>query len=153
MPNLDYMCSVDLESPMAMVKMDITDRQFPSNYFDCVICYHVLEHIPDDQRAMEEIFRALKPGGWAILQVSILRDKTFEDPNVTTPEDRGKNLWAVYHVRIYGLDYKNRLEQAGLSVKADDYVIQLSDDVIRKHGLMKDENILFLLQTKFPEGK
>ena len=75
--------------------MDITDMQFPSNYFDCVICYHVLEHIPDDQKAMEEIFRVLKPGGWAILQVPILRDKTFEDPSVTTPENREKNLWAA----------------------------------------------------------
>lgn len=151
MPNLDYI-SVDLESPMAMVKMDITDMQFPSNYFDCVICYHVLEHIPDDQRAMEEIFRVLKPGGWAILQVSILRDKTFEDPSVTTPEDRERIFGQCDHVRIYGLDYKNRLEQAGFSVKVDDYVTQLSDDVIRKHGLMKDENIYFCFKPNL-EGK
>jgi len=142
MPNIDYI-SVDLESPMAMVKMDITDMQFPSNYFDCVICYHVLEHIPDDQKAMEEIFRVLKPGGWAILQVPILRDKTLEDPSITTPEDRERVFGQRDHVRIYGLDYKNRLEQSGFSVKLDDYVKQLSDEVIERYGLMKDENIYF----------
>ena len=41
------------------------------------------------------------------------------------------------------MDYKNRLEQAGFGVKVDDYVKQLSDDVVRKHGLMKDDNIYF----------
>jgi len=125
MPNIDYI-SVDLESPMAMVKMDITDMQFPSNQFDCIICYHVLEHILDDQMeqmAMKEIFsRVLKPSGWAILQVPILRDKTFEDPSIITPEDRERVFGQRDHLRIYGLDYKYRLEQVGFSVKVDDYV-------------------------------
>lgn len=151
MPNIDYI-SVDLESPLAMVKMDITDMQFPGNQFDCIICYHVLEHIPDDQMAMKEMFRVLKPGGWAILQVPILRDKTFEDPSVITPEDRERVFGQRDHVRIYGLDYKDRLEQAGFSVKVDDYVKQMSDDVVRKYGLMKDENIYFCSKPNL-EGK
>lgn len=142
MPNLDYI-SVDLESPIAMVKMDITDMQFPSNYFDCIICYHVLEHIFDDRKAMAEIFRVLKPGGWAILQVPILRDKTFEDPSVTAPEDRERIFGQRDHVRIYGLDYRDRLEAVGFNVKVDDYVKQLSEDAIKKYGLMEDETIYF----------
>jgi len=141
-PNIDYI-SVDLESPMAMVKMDITDMQFSSNQFDCIICYHVIEHMPDDQMAMKEIFRVLKPGGWAILQVPVLRDESFEDPSVITPEDRERVFGQRDHVRIYGLDYKYRLEQVGFSVKVDDYVKQLSNHVIERYGLMKDENIHF----------
>jgi len=141
-PNIDYI-SVDLESPMAMVKMDITDMQFSSNQFDCIICYHVIEHMPDDQMAMKEIFRVLKPGGRAILQVPVLRDESFEDPSVITPEDRERVFGQRDHVRIYGLDYKYRLEQVGFSVKVDDYVKQLSNHVIERYGLMKDENIHF----------
>lgn len=112
----------------------------------------MLEHIPDNQMAMEEIFRVLKPGGWAIPQIYILRDKTFEDPSVKTPEDRERVFGQRDHVRVYGLDYKNRLEQAGFSVKIDDYVKQLSDDVVRKYGLMKDENTYFYFKLNL-EGK
>lgn len=96
----------------------------------------MLEHIPDDQMAMEEIFRVLKPSGWAIPQAHILRGKTFEYSIVTIPEDRERVFGQRDHVRIYGLDYKNRLEQAGFSVQIDNYVKQLSDDVVRKYGLM-----------------
>ena len=142
MPNLDYV-SVDLESPIAMVKMDITDMQFPDNCFDCTICCHVLEHIPDDRKAMREIFRVLKPGGWAILQVPIFGEKTFEDPTITAPEERERVFGQRDHVRIYGLDYKDRLEDAGFIVKVDDYVKELSDDTIKKYGLMRDESIYF----------
>jgi len=65
--NLDYI-SADISSPIAMIKMDITDINLHDNQFDCIICYHVLEHILDDEKAMRELFRVLKPGGWAILQ-------------------------------------------------------------------------------------
>ena len=147
MPNLDYV-SVDLELPIAMVKMDITDMQFPDNYFDCIICYHVFEHIPDDRKAMKEIFRVLKPDGWAILQVPILMEKTFEDPNITTPKEREKVFGQRDHVRIYGLDYKDRLEGVGFAVKVDSYVKELGDDAIKKYNLMRDEYIYFCYKPK-----
>lgn len=67
--NLDYL-SVDIASPLAMVQMDITDMKLPEQQFDCILCYHVLEHIPDDRKAMQELFRVLKPGGWAIPAVT-----------------------------------------------------------------------------------
>jgi len=148
MPNLSY-TSVDLESPIAMLKMDITDMQFPDNYFDCIICYHVLEHVLDDRRAMKEMFRVLKPGGWAIIQVPILRDKTFEDPSVTAPKDRERIFGQCDHVRIYGLDYKDRLESVGFRVNVDSYVKQLDDDAVRKYGLMKDEDIYLCSKPNF----
>jgi predicted SAM-dependent methyltransferase len=152
MLNLDYV-SVDLESAIAMIKMDITAMQFSDNHFGCIICYHVLEHVSDDQRAMKEIFRVLKPDGWAILQVPILREKTFEDPTITNPEERGKVFGQRDHVRIYGLDYKDRLESVGFIVKVDDYVKKLGHDAIKKYGLIKDENIYLCSKPNTKEEK
>lgn len=147
--NLDYM-SADISSPTAMVKMDITNTSLPDNQFDCIICYHVLEHIPDDRKAMKEMFRILKPGGWAILQspVDSSRDETFEDPDMVSPEEQERVFGESGHIRIYGLDYKNRLEAAGFSVKLDNYCRELEDDLIKKYGLLKDEPIYFCSKPK-----
>lgn len=133
-----------------MIKMDITNINLPDNQFDCIICYHVLEHILDDKKAMKELFRILKPGGWAILQspVDPNRDETFEDPNVVSPEERERVFGQRDHVRIYGQDYKNRLERAGFTVKLDNYSRELGDNIIKKYGLMKDETIYFCSKPK-----
>lgn len=101
LPNLDYM-SADLSSSLAMVNMDITDIKLPDNSFDCIICYHVLEHILDDVQAMKELFRVLKPGGWALLQspVDVQRTSTFEDEHIVLPQDRLRVFGHQNHVRI-----------------------------------------------------
>lgn len=140
MSNLDYI-SVDLNSPLAMVKMNITNISYQDNTFDVILCSHVLEHVIDDRKAIRELFRVLKPGGWAILQVPILRDKTLEDPSIVSPRDRERIFGQKDHVRIYGHDYKDRLEEAGFTVKVDGYVRELGDDKIKKHGLSDDQNI------------
>lgn len=144
LPNLNYM-SVDLSSSLAMINMDITDIKLPDDCFDCIICYHVLEHILDDVQAMKELFRVLKSGGWAILQspVDCRRKSTFEDKNIVLPQDRARVFGHQDHVRIYGQDYQERLEKAGFIVQPDDYVQTLKDDVIVKYGLIKNE-IIFL---------
>jgi len=149
LPNLNYI-SADISSPIAMIKMDITNISMRDNQFDCIICYHVLEHIPDDQKAMRELFRVLKPGGWAILQspIDYHRDKTFEDQNIVLPEERERIFGQKDHVRIYGRDYKDRLERAGFTVNPDNYVRELGDDKIKKYGLMKDEIIYFCTKPK-----
>ena len=79
--NIQYI-SVDLESPLAMKKMDVTNLKFDDSIFDSIICLHVLEHVQDDKKAMREFLRVLKPGGWAILQVPILGEKTYEDDTI-----------------------------------------------------------------------
>lgn len=142
--NLEYI-SADLDSSLAMVKMDITSIQFEDNTFDVVLCSHVLEHVLDDQKAMRELFRVLKPGGWAILQSPLdpTRDKTFEDFNIVSPDDREKAFGQSDHVRIYGRDYKDRLEAAGFTVKIDDYVTGLGIDTVKKYGLHENEDIYF----------
>jgi len=147
--NIDYV-SGDILSPIAMIKTDITDTALPDNKFDCIICYHVLEHVPNDKKAMEELFRILKPGGWAILQSPVdgKRNKTFEDPNVVRPNERAQVFGNKSHVRIYGRDYKDRLERAGFSVELDNYVGELDSEKIKTYGLMKNERMYFCTKPK-----
>ena len=112
----DYL-TADLFNPSAMVKMDITDIQYPNQSFDVIYCSHVLEHIPDDKQAMRELFRVLKNDGWAILLVPVTSDKTFEDSSIVDPEDRLKVFGQKDHVRRYGPDYVERLRDVGFIVK------------------------------------
>lgn len=115
--NIDYL-TADLNPMNVMESMDITQINYPDNTFDAILCNHVLEHIPDDQKAMAELFRVLKPGGWAILQVPIsgVLKETFEDFSVTSPYAREKVFGQKDHVRIYGKDYTDRLTSAGFKV-------------------------------------
>ena len=142
LPNIDYF-SADISSPLAMLRMNLTAIALTKNQFDCIICYHVLEHIMDDQKAMAELFRVLKPGGWAILQTPVdhSRDTTYEDPTITDPDERERAFNQCDHVRIYGRDYKDRLERAGFTVTVDDYLEDLGEAAIQRYVLMSDEKI------------
>jgi SAM-dependent methyltransferase len=101
------------------MKIDLTSIEFANNSFDIIICNHVLEHIPDDRKAMQEILRVLKPSGFAMLQVpvSLKLKETFEDWTITTPEDRLKNFGQKDHVRVYSMDYVDRLKSVGFQVE------------------------------------
>lgn len=113
---MDYL-SADLDSPHAMVNMDITNINWPDSSFDIIFCSHVLEHVPDDRKAMSEIFRTLKPGGWTLIQVPISKEETIEDPSITDPAERERLFWQDDHVRLYGLDIEERLIRAGFDVE------------------------------------
>jgi hypothetical protein len=144
MLNLNYV-SADLLSPLASTKMDITNIPYADNSFDVILCSHVLEHIPDDRKAMNELLRVLKATGWAILQVPIdrKRNKTFEDPTITSPKERERLFWQHDHVRLYGRDYKDRLEEVGFAVKVKNFVKELESDAIEQYGLDEQEEIYF----------
>lgn len=114
--SIDYL-SGDLSNPLAMVNMDITDIHYPDNSFDVILCSHVLEHVPEDRKAMAELFRVLTPGGWAILQVPITAEQTFEDASVIDPLERDRLFGQFDHVRRYGRDFRDRLESAGFIVE------------------------------------
>ena len=139
MKNIDYI-TADLESPLADVKMDIINMPFEDNEFDVIFCNHVLEHIEDDHKAMTELFRVLKKDGFAILQVPLDERliETFEDPTITDPQERKKKFWAKDHVRLYGLDYPKRLENAGFKVENIKYAEKLDDETISKQRLLKE---------------
>jgi len=127
--------TADLLDPRAMVKMDITDIQYPDGYFDVIYCSHVLEHVQDDKKAMREFRRVLKPGGWAILIVPITADKTFEDPSIVDPSERLKAFGQDDHVRRYGPDYIDRLRESGFKVKASSVPELFDEDDIVRMGL------------------
>lgn len=141
LPNLVYI-SGDLDSPLAKTTLDILALPFPDTSFDVILCNHVLEHIPDDARAMRELHRVLRPGGWGIFQVPLnpFRD-TFEDSSIIDPAERTRLFGQEDHVRIYGCDYRTRLERAGFTVTVDPYVRELPPNQVRYFGLMPDEDI------------
>jgi len=144
MKNLDYV-TADIESPLAKVKMDILDIPFEDNTFDITFCNHVMEHVTDDIKAMSELHRVLKPGGWAIIQspLDVNRSTTLEDPTIISPQDRLKYYWQEDHLRLFGLDYKQRLEKAGFNVKEDNYVNDISNEKANKYALSIGETIYF----------
>lgn len=115
-PELDYL-SADLLDDSAMVRMDVTDIQYPDASFDVIYCSHVLEHVPDDRKAMRQFRRILRPGGWAVLVVPITAEQTFEDPSVTDPAERERLFGQNDHVRRYGPDFEERLREADFCVE------------------------------------
>jgi len=127
--------TADLLNPRAMVKMDVTDIQYPDGYFDVIYCSHVLEHVPDDRKAMREFLRVLKPDGWAVLIVPTGPGRTFEDPSITDPSERLKAFGQEDHVRKYGTDYVDRLRESGFKVKVSNASGLLEKSDIELMGL------------------
>ncbi|MDF0719810.1 class I SAM-dependent methyltransferase [Kaistella sp. PBT33-4] len=140
MKNLDY-TSADLFSPIVDVKADILDLPFDDESFDVVFCNHVLEHIQDDRKAMSELYRVLKRGGWGILQVPMKNSlpETYEDFSVTDPKERQRLFGQYDHVRWYGMDYFARLESVGFQVDVNFYSRTFSEAERKKYGLMENE--------------
>ena len=140
MKNLDY-TTTDLNSPLADVKADICDLPFEDDSYDVIFCNHVLEHIPDDTKAMQELYRILKPGGMAVLQIpqDLQRAQTFEDNSITDRNERAAIFGQYDHVRIYGRDYFDKLRTIGFKVLKVDYTAQLDAAEVDKYRLAKGE--------------
>lgn len=143
--NIDY-TTTDLNSPLAEVKADICNLPFKDDSFDIILCNHVLEHIPDDTTAMQELFRILKPGGWGIFQIpqELKRAETFEDDSITNRKERAKIFGQYDHVRIYGKDYFDKLRSIGFKVEEVDYTQKLPKEEVEKYRLAKGEIIPFV---------
>ncbi len=145
-PGLDYL-SGDLNpsSMKAMRKLNLLNLGLASEHFDCIYCSHVLEHIHDDRTAMGELFRVLKPGGWAVLQVPLKLDaNTFRDPKARTPQARKRAHGQHNHVRIYGeLDYGPRLQSVGFNVDPVLMSAELGADLVARYGLSSRERVYF----------
>ncbi len=133
--------TADLYSPIVDVKADICDLPFEDNSFDIIFCNHVLEHIEDDEKAMQELYRVLKPKGFGIFQIpqDYSREKTYEDFSITSPEDRAKHFGQYDHVRVYGNDYFDRLRTVGFTVKEVNYSEKLSEKEMDKYRLTSGE--------------
>jgi SAM-dependent methyltransferase len=113
--------SADLSKQDVDDRVDLMDlSSYPDGTFDAWVCSHVLEHVPDDRRAMSELRRILKPGGWGLLVVpiSLLLGEVLEDPSVQTDDERWKYFGQHDHVRFYNREgFVSRLEGAGFQVQ------------------------------------
>lgn len=140
--NLDY-TTTDLLSPIADVKADICNLPFEDNSYDVILCNHVLEHIPNDTKAMKELYRVLKPNGWGIFQIpqDLNRAKTFEDDSITDQNERAKIFGQYDHVRVYGRDYFDKLRSVGFKVDEVEYTSMITKAEINKYRLVEGEII------------
>lgn len=144
LPNLRYL-STDIKSQLAEVHADLTQAPWEDASFDVILCNHVLEHIPDDRKAMAELHRLLRPGGWGLVLVPFqLDEETFEDPDITSPDERVRAFGQQDHVRRYGRDYLERLAASGFDVEYGLYARKLGADVARYHGLQADEFLIVI---------
>lgn len=146
--NLDYLTG-DLVSPIADMHFDLHDIPLEDNRFEVVFCNHVMEHVDDPIQCMKELYRVMQPGGWAIMQVpqDFNRAETYEDPTITSPEEREKHFWQKDHVRLFGRDYPQYLEKAGFEVEEFDIKKELSPDQIERMRLSQSE-ILYIARKK-----
>lgn len=124
--------------PNYVQNMNVLEIPFKDNYFDIIICNHLLEHVPNDNDAMKELYRVLKNGGKAILQVPIskISDKTFENFAITDPKEREAVFGQFDHLRIYGQDYTEKLQSVGFKTER----INISEE-FTKYGVARDEDI------------
>jgi SAM-dependent methyltransferase len=134
-PNLSY-TGGDLRPRGDQVRVDLTDIPFGEASFDLVICNHVLEEVPDDGRAIREMYRVLAPGGRLVTQTPVDRDRavTDEDPSLP-PAERRSRFGADVNVRTYGLDFPSRLEAPGFDVRVVRYVDELDPETVERHAL------------------
>jgi SAM-dependent methyltransferase len=140
--NLDY-TTTDLFSPLADLKADICNLPFENDTYDIILCNHVLEHIPDDTKAMQELYRVLKPGGMGIFQIpqDLKRAETFSDDTITDQKERAQIFGQYDHVRIYGRDYFDKLRSIGFTVIEEDYTKKLSPEMVTQYCLAPGEII------------
>jgi len=142
--NIDY-TSLDLHSPIADINADIKNMPFKDETFDIIICNHVLEHIKDDDLAIQAIYYSLKKGGFAILQIPLNQNlqKTFEDDSIVDPELRKKHFGQYDHVRIYGWDFFEKLNNIGFESHAIAYANRFNVEEQKMYGLENDDLIPF----------
>lgn len=122
-------------------KVDITDIPYKDHMFDLIICNHVLEHIPNEVKALSELYRVLKIDGTAFLTVPVCdhAEMTLEKEEYNTPELRREFYGNPDHVRMYGKDFKTRLEHAGFIVNRILMNEEYAKEELDRYGLYKNE--------------
>jgi len=141
--------SADLSRADVQEHIDLTDIHYPDASVDIFLCSHILEHIPDDRRAMRELRRILKPGGFGLVLVPLVIgiDETHEDPKIESNELRWKYFGMGDHVRQYGKrDFIGRLTEAGFSVDqlGIDY---FGADTFKRAGIA-DNSVLYVVRRE-----
>jgi Methyltransferase domain len=134
--------TADMFDPTVDLKMDICNIDFPDNSFDIIFCSHVLEHVPDDQKAMREFARTLKPNGWAVIMIPVNCEKTFEDWSITDKAQRDL-VFGIDHVRGYGPDAEDRLRANGFNVTCTYPQDFMPPEEITRMGLNVTDQVYF----------
>ena len=148
--NLKYATSWYEPDRPADYHLDLTALALPDNSWDVMLVYHIFEHITEDRKAMREMFRALKPGGYAVVQSPTTDNaETLEDPNIKTPEEKLARYGDADHVRYYGWkDFADRLTEAGFQVTIERFARDLSDQQVREFALDRNERIYLVRKPK-----
>tara|TARA_Y100000815_G_scaffold201856_1_gene185487 strand:+ start:2131 stop:2883 length:753 start_codon:yes stop_codon:yes gene_type:complete len=135
--NIQYTASDLSGNFIADAKYDITSISKESNSFDLILCYHILEHIVDDEKGMSELYRVLKPNGTLLIQTPFKEGKIYEDYTLTSETDRLKHFGQEDHVRIYSVaGLKERLQNVGFKIE----ILQFQKEVY--FGFSDNETIL-----------
>jgi SAM-dependent methyltransferase len=142
----DRYITADLESPLADMHFDVQDIPMEERSVDVIICNHLLEHVEDDRRAMAELYRIMRPGGWGIMVVPEDRSRatTFEDDTITDREERTRLFGQYDHRRLYGRDYDERLQGAGFKVERIPFATLLSDEERRLYSVGSDDLVVVI---------
>ncbi|MFI3293124.1 MAG: methyltransferase domain-containing protein [Rikenellaceae bacterium] len=132
--------TADLESPLATMHFDVQEIPLADNFCEVIICNHIMEHIPDDRKAMRELHRIMKRGGWGVIlsPIDYSRAETFEDDSITDPKLRTEIFGQYDHRRIYGLDYAERLRECGFEVEEVDYFGTLTPEQRELYALTNE---------------
>ena len=132
--------TADLESPLADLHFDVQQIPLADNSVEVILCNHILEHVADDRKALRELHRILKPGGWGILLSPVDRDyeQTYEDDSITDPDERTRIFGQYDHRRIYGQDYTERLREAGFEAADIDYAAAFPEEERKRFALPED---------------
>ena len=140
--------SADLYMNHVDDKIDITDMSiYPDNEFDIILCSHVLEHVPEDRKAMKELYRILKPGGWGIVMVPIdlSLDRIFEHSGANTDSLRWKYYGQNDHIRLYSKSgFMDRLKATGFRVNQLD-IKHFTAESFQKHGI-HPRSVLYIVE-------
>jgi SAM-dependent methyltransferase len=137
--------SADIMPGNADVVRNIEAIEEPDASFDGVVCSHVLEHV-DDRKALQEVYRVLKPGGLALIMLPVIEgwSTTYENKAVVSPEDRARHYGQSDHVRYYGADVRDRIRAAGFAL--EEFTAE-GEDVLT-YGLARGEKVF--VATKPP---
>ena len=134
--NLDHI-TADINPNVAKYRIDITNIPFPDNSFDYIICSHVLGHVTDEKKAIEELYRVLKIDGTALIVtlIDLKNPHTFETPEADTSQKRLYYYSEPDLLRLHGTDFSDRLAQGGFNVETINYPLVLGEEIKQKYVL------------------
>ena len=129
----------------ALKSLNIENIEEPNNTYDLIICYHILEHINKDLKAMSELFRILKPGGKGYIQTPFKEGAIYENPDITTPEDRLEHFGQDDHVRIYSAEgLIERLQSVGFYTE----LLSFKEEENNHYGFQTTEKIIVITKPE-----